>query len=111
MKPVRAPEGLAPATAAWFRSVVRDYALEPHHIRLLTLACRAWDRAEEARAVLDVEGLTVKDRYGCSKTHPCIAIERDYRTQFARMVRELDLDTEVPRSARVGPPALRSNRW
>jgi Phage terminase, small subunit len=110
MKPIRAPEGLAPDTAKWFRSVVRDFVLEDHHVRLLTLACRAWDRAEEARALLDAEGLTVRDRYGCSKTHPCIAIERDCRTQFARMIRELDLDTEAPRSERVGPPSLRSNR-
>jgi P27 family predicted phage terminase small subunit len=110
MKPTRAPQGLATATAAWFRSVCRDYVLEPHHVRLLTLACRAWDRAEQARELLDREGLTTKDRYGTSKTHPAVTIERDCRTQFARMVRELDLDTEAPRSERVGPPALRSNR-
>jgi phage terminase small subunit len=110
VKPVRAPAGLAPDTAKWFRAVVRDYMLEEHHLRLLTLACRAWDRAEQARMVVAEEGLTVRDRYGCAKAHPAVAIERDCRTQFARLVRELDLDTEAPRSERTGPPALRSNR-
>jgi phage terminase small subunit len=110
VKPVKSPPGLQPSTAAWFRAVCRDFVLEDHHVRLLTFACRAWDRAEQAREALAVDGLTVKDRYGCIKSHPLIAVERDCRTQFARMVRELDLDTEAPRSERVGPPALRSNR-
>jgi P27 family predicted phage terminase small subunit len=101
---------LKPATAAWFRSVVKDFVLEEHHLRLLTLACRAWDRAEQARQLIEAEGLTTRDRYGTAKAHPAVAIERDCRTQFARMVRELDLDTEAPRSERVGPPSLRSNR-
>jgi P27 family predicted phage terminase small subunit len=110
MKPVCAPEGLAPSTASWFRSVCKDYVLEPHHVRLLTMACRAWDRSEQARQMLDDEGLTTRDRYGTAKAHPAVAIERDCRTQFARLVRELDLDVEAPRSERVGPPGLKSNR-
>jgi P27 family predicted phage terminase small subunit len=110
MKPVRAPQGLANSTAAWFRAVCRDYVLEEHHVRLLTMACRAWDRAEQARELLDTEGLTTRDRYGGARAHPAVMIERDCRTQFARLVRELDLDTEAPRSERSGPPSLRSNR-
>jgi P27 family predicted phage terminase small subunit len=110
VKPVKAPPGLAPDTARWFRSVCKDYVLEDHHVRLLTLACRAWDRAEQARELIAAEGLTTKDRYGTAKAHPAVQIERDSRTAFARMVRELDLDTEAPRSERVGPPSLRSNR-
>jgi phage terminase small subunit len=110
MKPIKAPAGLAPATAAWFREVVRDYVLEGHHVRLLTLACRAWDRAEQAREIIAAEGLTTKDRYGTAKAHPAVAIERDARIGFARLVRELDLDVEMPRAARTGPPGLGSNR-
>jgi hypothetical protein len=44
------------------------------------------------------------------KPHPAIAIEQDSRLGFARLIRELDLDTEPPVSNRVGPPALFSNR-
>jgi P27 family predicted phage terminase small subunit len=110
MKPVRAPEGLATDTAKWFRSVCRDYVLEPHHVMLLEQACRSWDRCEQARRMLEAEGLTTTDRYGTAKVHPAVAIERDSRIQFARLCRELDLDVEAPRSERVGPPSLRSNR-
>jgi hypothetical protein len=32
------PKHLRPATKAWFSSVLGEYQLESHHIRLLTLA-------------------------------------------------------------------------
>ena len=62
-----------------------------------------------AREILETEGLTVQTAGGI-KPHPAIAIERDSRLAVARLLRELDLDTEPPTSARFGPPGLFSNR-
>jgi hypothetical protein len=89
--------------------VLEDYALEEHHVRLLTLASESWDRAEQAREVLDRDGLTYVDRFGAPRSRPEIAIERDSRVAFARLIRELDLDTNSPAES-SRPPALRSNR-
>jgi phage terminase small subunit len=103
------PKHLRPATAEWFRTVVSTFELEAHHVRLLTLACQAWDRAEQAREALLEHGLTCEDRYGTPKARPEVQIERDNRIAFARLLRELDLDADVtPDPAR--PPAIRSNR-
>lgn len=102
-----APAHLREATAAWFAHVCESYDLEEHHLRLLTLAAEAWDRCEQAREGLE-EGLTFTDRFGAPRPRPEVAIERDSRVAFARLVRELDLDVEPPPSRR--PPALRSNR-
>ena len=44
------------------------------------------------------------------RAHPAIAIERDSRLAFARLIRELALDAEPPHAWRAGPPALHSNR-
>ena len=88
----KAPDHLKPATAAWWLSVTADYMLEPHHERLLTLAATAWDRAEEARAALAKHGLTFTDRFAAPHARPEIAIERDSRTGFARLLRELGFD-------------------
>lgn len=104
-----APKHLMTATRGWWNSVVQDYQLEGHHLRLLQAACEAWDRLQQAREILAADGLTTRTETGL-KAHPCIAIERDSRLGFARLVRELDLDVEPPASARVGPPTLRSNR-
>lgn len=88
----RAPAHLAKSTAAWWRSVVAEYRLEDHHVRLLTLACEAWDRAQEARTTLEAEGSYFIDRFKQPKVHPAIAVERESRVSFARLLRELDLE-------------------
>lgn len=104
------PAHLSADSAQWWRSVVTDYELEPHHLRLLQTACEAWDRMQDARrALADHGALTFKDERGAIKAHPCVAIERDARVAFARLVRELDLDTGAPAEARR-PPSIISNR-
>jgi P27 family predicted phage terminase small subunit len=104
-----APRHLTAATKAWWRSVCADYALEPHHLRLLQLACEAWDRSQAARKEIARDGMTVPTANGL-KAHPCIAIQRDSTLAFARLVREMDLDSEPAPTIRSAPPALRSNR-
>lgn len=64
----------------------------------------------EAGNALAAHGaLTFSDERGVIRAHPCVAMERDARTAFARLVRELDLDTGAPSEA-PRPPALLSNR-
>jgi phage terminase small subunit len=105
----KAPAHLRTATARWWRSVLDDFALEDHHVRLLTLAATAWDRAEQAREAIDALGPTFSDRFGQPKSRPEIAVERDSMVTFCRVLRELDLDVDPP-AERSRPPALRSNR-
>lgn len=104
------PEHLQPATAAWWKAVVEDYELEPHHLRLLQLAGESWDRCQAARAVLDADGISYTDRFGAPRARPEVAVERDARVAFARLIRELDLDVEPPSQERARPPSLRSIR-
>ena len=84
-------------------------ALEPHHVRLLTLAYEAYDSAQEARETLEREGKTYIDRSDQPKPRPEVAIQRDSAIGFARMLRELDLDISGP-TDRARPPSLLSNR-
>lgn len=106
---MKAPTHLKAATRAWFVSVLDTYELQPHHIRLLQLAAEAWDRTQQARALIAHDGLVMMSRQGV-KPHPAVAIERDSRLAFARLLRELDLDIEPPATERYAPPPLRSNR-
>jgi phage terminase small subunit len=102
------PAHLRPATARWWCSVVTDYELEPHHVRLLSLAGEAWDRGQQAREVIAKEGLTYLDFRKQPKARPEISIERDSRLSFARLVRELGLDVADPDQAR--PPRVGGKR-
>jgi phage terminase small subunit len=89
--------------------VCSAFELEQHHLRLLQLAAEAWDRAEQAREALAEHGLTFDDRFGAPHARPEVAVERDSRIAFTRLLRELDLDGDnTPASPR--PPAIRSNR-
>jgi P27 family predicted phage terminase small subunit len=108
--PIAPPAHLSPSARQWWETTVETYVLQEHHLRLLQLACEAWDRAQEARERLNREGLTVQGAEGGLKAHPAVGIERDARLAVARLVRELDLDTEPPVPERVGPFPLASNR-
>ncbi len=105
MSEPRPPAHLSKAGKAWWRSTVRDYDLAEHHFRLLTAALEAWDTMNAARAMVSADGMVVLDRFGQAKAHPAVAIERDSRIAFARLIRELDLDGEPvpdPRPPRRG---------
>lgn len=109
LKKPKAPAHLKDATRAWWRNVMRTWTLEEHHVRVLTLAAEAYDRATDAQSLLQNDGLVIGGREGGMRPHPAVAIRRDAEISFARLLRELDLDVEAP-SAASRPAALRSNR-
>lgn len=99
----RPPSHLRVASKAWWIAVVTEYKMEPHHLKLLAQACQALDRAEQAREVLASTGLTFIDKNGYPRPRPEVAIERDSRLAYVRIVRELKLD-QPPADSR--PPRL-----
>jgi phage terminase small subunit len=92
------PKHLSAPTRRWIKQILGDFDLESFHFRLLVKAGDAWDRSEQAREQLARDGITVPDRYGVLKAHPAISIERDSRLAFARLLRELALDSAAPDS-------------
>jgi phage terminase small subunit len=86
------PAYLTPATKKWFKSIVTEYALEPHHLRLLVLAAESWDECQRAREAVRKLGQTYTDRFGSPKERPEVATARQARTTFGRLLREVGLD-------------------
>ena len=84
----KAPKHLRAATRKWFESVVSDYDLEPHHVRLLQLAAEAWDRCQEAREAIKEYGMTFENKYSETKIRLEAVVEKDSRIAFARLVRK-----------------------
>lgn len=103
------PEHLSERAVELWTGVVDDYELGAHQVELLRRACEAADRADEARKLLEAEGLMCQDRYGQLRPHPAAAIERDSRIAEARLLRELALEPgpaeENPRPPRTGASA------
>lgn len=106
---LKPPPHLKPLTAKWWSDVLTQFELEAHHVRLLTLAAEAWDRGQEAREAIAAHGLVYADRFGAPRTRPEVAVERDARLAFARLLRELALDgIEAPDAPR--PPLAGNGR-
>lgn len=103
----KAPKHLQAATRRWWTAVVGEYELEDHHIRLLTLAAEAFDRCVAARETIEAEGAYYTNRFGEPRAHPAVAVERDSKIQFARLLRELDLDGGPEPDPRIPRPAGR----
>jgi phage terminase small subunit len=84
-----------------------EFAVEGHHHDLLASACLQLDRAAAAAAVIAIEGVTTKDRFGQTREHPAVTTERNAHLAFCRLQRELGLDVE-PAASR--PPARPGTR-
>jgi hypothetical protein len=102
---VRIPKHLKTSTRSWVRRILADYELESHHVKLLLMAAEAYDRAAQAREILQTQGLTFTDRFKQPRARPELAIERNSMITFARLLRELRLDVSPPDDTR--PPRLR----
>ena len=99
------PKHLQTVTKKWFKQVMADYLLESHHVKILTLAGETWDRAQACQEILDKEGLTYSDRFGCPRPRPEVKMKEQAEIIFARLIRELALDIEPPRDS-GRPPSL-----
>jgi phage terminase small subunit len=110
---LKAPAHLRPDTRAWWQSVHLDYDLGEHHSRLLTMACEAWDRPCQAREILAKDGIVIGGREAAARPHPAVAIERDARIAFARLVAQLSLDEELPAEPdmRAARRSIRPGGW
>jgi P27 family predicted phage terminase small subunit len=89
------PDHLSPEMKTWWTSATCERDLDHHHLRLLEAACGAWDRMVEARQAVAEHGLTFTSKDGDPRPRPEVAIERDARIAFARIVKELDLDPSL----------------
>jgi len=104
-KTVTTPRHLSAPARLWWKWVTNEFLLEEHHLRLLELCCRAWDRAEAARRGIKKHGLTYTAKNGDVRPRPEVSIEKNAMVVFARLLRELSLDVPPP-GAEVRLPRL-----
>lgn len=98
------PDHLSREAKSWWRRINSEWELGADALLLLRGALESFDRTEEARKLLDKDGLMVLDRFQQRKAHPAASIERDSRLQMVRCWRALNLDVEPPRSGSGRPP-------
>ncbi len=88
---IAAPEYLRPETRDWYHAITRRYILKPQHLKLLLAGAENLDIITECREILAREGLTFLDRFQQPTARPEVAILRDSKRAFARLLGELNL--------------------
>jgi phage terminase small subunit len=84
-----APDHLSAAAAGWWGRIVKNWDLDAAGLLILTAALESFDRAEQARAVVEAEGLLVD-----GKPHSAVRIEWDSRAGMLSALKQLHLDLE-----------------
>lgn len=99
------PRHLKKSGRKFYRHVVSEFELEPHHVEQVIQAAQCLDRIDRAREEIDAHGPYFTDRFGQPKEHPAHKTERDNKILFNRILRELCLDIEEPKTP-GRPPKL-----
>jgi phage terminase small subunit len=94
------PAHLAAESRKLWTGLVEAFEFEAAELKTLRLALEALDRSQQARRALRAKGLTYEDRFGQPHARPEVAIERDSRAAFVRIMDGLDLPTEDAPPAR-----------
>lgn len=101
----RAPQSLSRGARAWWNALQREYQLDDQAAKfLLEEALLCFDRVTAARKVIEVEGMTVEDRFHQTRPHPLLAAERDARSGMLAAFKALCLDIEPLRDGVGRPP-------
>jgi phage terminase small subunit len=88
------PRHLSAEARELWRTLHEAFVLDSHEEKTLRLALEALDRANQARRALRRHGLVYEDRFGAPHARPEVAIERDSRQAWIRMMAALDLPAE-----------------
>jgi hypothetical protein len=97
--PEPAPEGTGPAGRRLWDAISREFQLEEHELVLLRQAVRVTDTCTDLQALLDRDGLLVRDRI-----HPASVELRQQRLLLGRLIVALRVpsgdtgDEDAPRT-------------
>ncbi len=92
------PEHLSKDAQEFWRWATDEYRLTQDDLKVLLMACEAMDRCRQARKRLAKQGLTYTDRFGQPRSRPEVAIERDSRLAFSKLVKQLSLGKKLGRA-------------
>lgn len=90
------PRHLSNKSRELWRRLCAEFPLEDAHAQiLLTTALEALDRKNQARAILQREGLVITDKKtGRCRANPAVSVERDSAKTMLAALHSLNLDLE-----------------
>jgi phage terminase small subunit len=98
------PADLSAASKALWRQVLETYDLAEHELTILAELGRALDRARQARAAINRDGITIAGRFG-PRANPACHVENQAVIRASRLMRQLglrELDDQMARQPGYG---------
>lgn len=83
------PDFLGKSGRKWVKNIAKRLEIKPEQEESLYQAAHCLDRIQEARDIIDKEGIVAVDRFGQPKTHPATIVEKDNKALFSRMVKDV----------------------
>jgi len=97
-------KGLSAAATARWKALEAEYSIQDAGgLAILMLHCEALQTADQAQAILDRDGLVIRDRFNVARSHPAAVVLRDSRSQMLATLRALHLDVK-PLHEHAGRP-------
>ena len=90
----RAPSTLSKESMRIWRKLVKSYAFDDDQLLVLKVGLEAYDRLQEARSDIKINGLTYLAN-GLRKENPACKTEKDARAGFLQCLRMLNLQLEI----------------
>jgi len=88
---------LSPEARKLKKKLESDFDVSDESAQLtMHAAFEAFDRMRDSQRILRKEGLVSKDRFGQTRAHPLLAVERDSRNAYLRALKSLNLDVIQP---------------
>jgi P27 family predicted phage terminase small subunit len=98
------PKHLSAESRKQYSAIASEYNIaDDVGLLVLQTAFEAFDRMRLAQAQVKEDGATTTDRFGQTKAHPLLTVERDARAQFLAALKALHLDVE-PLHDKAGRP-------
>src|SRR4051794_8035610 len=103
---LKPPKGLSYTARCWWNRLQTGYAItDDGGVAILNEGAWSVERAEQARAAIERDGLVLYDRFGQARPHPAVAIERDARAAVLRALKALRIEQPESLHAAPGRPA------
>ena len=106
LNPNKPPKHLTKEAKKIWRQLCKEWEFEPDQLLILRVGLEAFDRLQEARLVLNTEGLTITSITGKGvarkSKHPALEAEKTSRAGFLQAMRMLGLDISSP--GQIGRP-------
>jgi P27 family predicted phage terminase small subunit len=100
------PKDLSAAACTWWKRLHAEFDLADEAAAfLLESALRAFDRMNQAGALVEKHGVCIVDRFGQLRANPATNAERDARAAMLSAFKQLNLDVIPP--MKPGRPAGR----